>query len=200
MIELSLPRTLTVAGKEYRIRADFRDVITLMCVLDNSSISEMGKVYSVLRILYADTVPTQIQEAVNEAMWFIDGGRSKNLARTHGPAQRNIKLMDWEQDFPLIIAPVNRIAGCDIRGLPFYHWWSFLSCFQEIGDCLFARVNAIRYKRGHHKKLDEAEQEFFRQNKELILFRRKKNEINLMDEEFNASTKAFIKTLLNQSR
>jgi len=53
-----------------------------------------------------------------------------------GP-KRKAKLADWEQDFPLIVNPVNRVLGYEVRDCEYCHWWTFLSAYYEIGDCLF---------------------------------------------------------------
>lgn len=43
-----------------------------------------------------------------------------------------------------------------------------MAAYQEIGDCLFAQVVRIRNKRNKGKKLDKAEQEFYRKNRDII--------------------------------
>lgn len=62
-------------------------------------------------------------------------------------ARKSPKLVDWGQDFKLIVAPVNRILGLEARAEKYLHWWSFISAYYEIGECLFAQVIRIRRKR-----------------------------------------------------
>ena len=80
--------------------------------------------------------------------------------------------MDWQQDFSLIVAPVNRVLGKEIRSLDYLHWWTFIGAYQEIGDCTFAQIVNIRQKKAHGKKLDKAEQEYYKKNRNLIDFKR----------------------------
>ena len=54
--------------------------------------------------------------------------------------------MDWEKDLSLIISPINKIVGHDIR-LDSFHWWTFLSYFMEIGECTFNTYVGIRNKK-----------------------------------------------------
>lgn len=68
----------------------------------------------------------------------------------------------------MFIAPVNRIAGCEVRALKYLHWWSFISYYREIGDCLFAQVVAIRDKKARGKALDKQEKEFYRRNRDMV--------------------------------
>ncbi len=81
------------------------------------------------------------------------------------------RLMDWEQDFPLIVAPVNRIMGCEIRSMRYLHWWSFLSAYMEIGECTFSAVVGIRQKKQKGKKLEKWEQDYVREHPETVNLR-----------------------------
>lgn len=44
------------------------------------------------------------------------------------------KTIDWEQDQSMIVSDLNKVAGCDIRALPFCHWWTFVAWFNGIGE------------------------------------------------------------------
>ena len=81
------------------------------------------------------------------------------------------KLMDWHQDFPLIVAPINRVLNKEVRAEK-VHWFTFISAYQEIGECTFSQVVSIRSKKAKGKKLDKAEQEFYKQNRSLIDFKK----------------------------
>lgn len=48
------------------------------------------------------------------------------------------------------------------------HWWTVLGLFNEIGEGLYSNVINIRYTLAHNKKLSKGEQDFYRNNKELI--------------------------------
>ena len=76
--------------------------------------------------------------------------------------------MDWEQDYSLIIAPINRVMGQEIRAVEYMHWWTFLAAYNEIGDCTFAQVVRIRDHRARGKPLDKTDQEFYRRNRHLV--------------------------------
>ena len=78
---------------------------------------------------------------------------------------------DWEQYFPMIIAPINRVAGQDVRALPYMHWWTFIGYYMEIGDCTFSTILDIRRKLRKHKELEKWEREYYNENRELIDFK-----------------------------
>ena len=76
--------------------------------------------------------------------------------------------MDWEQDFQYIVAPVNRVMGKEIRSMDYLHWWTFISAYYEIGDCLFAQIVRIRERKAKGKPLDKSDQDFYRRNREIV--------------------------------
>lgn len=165
----SLPQTLNLGEKVYAIRTDWRAIYDI-CEALQDNLSEEEKLYVLLTVLFKDPnsiSDSMLETAIQRSLWFISGGDFNN-SKTD-----NYKLIDWEQDFPLIIAAINRVAGCELRSVPYLHWWTFLSYFQEIGDCLFSRVTAIRAKRAKHTKLDKSEQEFLKANRHLIVFKNK---------------------------
>lgn len=84
--------------------------------------------------------------------------------------------MDWEQDFQYIAAPINRVVGQEIRAMPYLHWWTFISAYYEIGDCFFAQIVRIRSLRAKGKRLEKADQEFYRENKRLVDIKEKYSE------------------------
>lgn len=163
------------------IRSDFRAVLDCVQIMSDREIDDRERTLLLLEVFY-DTWLEQVdeetvaehgwweirqedyQEAVDRAFWFIGGGKE-------APSSKKPKLMDWEQDFSLIAAPVNRVLGFDCRDVPYLHWWSFLAAYNEIGDCLFAQVVGIRRKKSKGQKLDKSEQAFASENPDLVNFK-----------------------------
>lgn len=165
MINYGLPKSVTVNGKEYKIRSDFRAILDIVEALNDVNLNEQEKAYVVLDIFYEDfdEIPFEdMQEAVNECFKFIEGGKE----RTNNKAP---KLVDWEKDFPLIISPINAVAGHEIRSDDYCHWWTFLGYYNEIsGDCTFAQVVRIRDKDARGVSLDKSEREWKMRNLDLV--------------------------------
>ena len=168
MIQYTLPETVMVDGQEVPIRSDYRAILDICVAMQDIDLTDTDKAYVALKIFYKTEMPFT-EEALKQVFWFINCGQEENAG-----SKKQLKLFDWEQDFTLIIAPINRLMGCDVRGIPYLHWWTFMGYFQEIGDCLFSRVVAIRSKRAKGKKLDDADKEFYKNNKQLVDFNRKK--------------------------
>ena len=76
--------------------------------------------------------------------------------------------MDWNQDAKEIVADVNKVAGQEIRAMPYLHWWTFLSYFHAIGEGQFSTIVSIRDKMRKGKQLEKWEKEFYRDNKSKV--------------------------------
>ena len=84
---------------------------------------------------------------------------------------QSVKRLDWKLDSDLILSDVNKVACCEIRQLPFVHWWTFLAWFHAIGPGQLSTVVGIRDKLARGIKLESWEQEYYRQNRDRIQMR-----------------------------
>ena len=159
-----LPTKLDIDGVEHPIRWEYRDILTILTALADPELDKQEKAMLGLLVFYPEAEripPGSLETALEKMRWFIDGGQS--VKDKTGP-----RVMDWEQDFPHIVAPVNRVIGREIRGPEPLHWWTFLSAYYEIGDCLFAQIVRIRDAQARGKKLTKQEREWARRNADLI--------------------------------
>lgn len=164
-----LPTALCVAGEDREIRSDYRPALDVLQALGDVELSDEEKALVTLTILYEDAnaIPRDaFGEALKAAFQYLAGGQTEQT----GPTRR---LMDWEQDLPLVLPPINRVLGTEVRAVPYCHWWTFLAAYQEIGDCLFAQVVRVRDKLHRGKALDKADREFYRHNRALVDFKTK---------------------------
>lgn len=159
-----LPTSLEVCGTEYAIESDYRAILDIFAVLADENLSTDEKCIGVLGIFYPDffSMPEEHMEyAVQKCFWFINGG-------SEDKGKKSPKLMDWEQDFQLLVAPINRIAGAEIRAMQYLHWWTFLAYYGEIGDCYFAQIVRIRDLKAKGKLTSKDDKEFYRRNRDVV--------------------------------
>ena len=161
-----LPKALELKdGNKYPIQWDFRAILDLFEAMTDPDVTDQERGYYLLAILYEDfkAIPKDLwEDAAEKGLWFLNGGAST-------PPKKAPKLMDWEQDFSIIIPAVNRVAGTEVRDLPTLHWWTFLGYYQEIGgDCAFAQVVSIRDKLRRRKPLEKYEREYYERNRDLV--------------------------------
>ena len=160
-----LPKSAEINGHEYAIRSDYRAVLDVLTVLSDAGLTDAERGAIAMEVFYEDyPAPGDYEAACEYLMWFVNGGDA-------GTKRPKRKLADWNQDFPLIVAPVNRVLGYEARACEYLHWFTFLSAYYEVGDCMFAQVVAIRKKRAKGKKLEKHEREFYRENRDLVDFR-----------------------------
>jgi len=159
-----LPKSLTVGGREYAIRSDFRVALNIIQAMNDPELSDREKCYVCMKCLYTDydSIPRRdLAEAAEKAYWFIGGG---NLPKS----ERDIRTFDWEQDEQLLFPAVNKAAGFETRSCEYLHWWSFLGYFGEIGEGLFSEVVHLRERMARHEKLSPNERRFIREHKSMI--------------------------------
>ena len=164
-----LPVTLTVGGKEYDIRTDYRAILDILKYFNSPDYEDDEKWMICLVILFVDfeDMPvSEYSEACQKAKEFIDAGMEPD-------DKKRTTLMDWEQDAALIIPAVNRVAGHEVRAEKYIHWWTFLGYYMEIGESAFSQVVSIRQKKAKGRPLEKWEQEYYRENKRLIDLRTK---------------------------
>lgn len=166
-----LPESLTVAGREYEIRTDFRDVLRILTALSDPDMEEQEKIYVCLFILFWDfeeLPPDGYEEAFQAAIRFIDCGRNWEES-----PQKSPRVMDWEQDGSLLFPAINKVAGREVRTVDYMHWWTFMGCYMEISDGVFSTILSLRQKRAKGKKLEKWEQEFWQQNKDICVLKKR---------------------------
>lgn len=162
-----LPKTLTVNGVEHEIRTDYRVILSILEAYDDPDLSDYEKVRVCIELLYVE--PVFSDEALERAIWFIDGGDVP-----HGKV--NARVMDWKQDEYLIFPAVNKVAGCEVRALEYVHWWTFLGWFYGVGEGAFSTVVGIRYKQKCGKPLDKWERDYVRDNPDAVKLHSKLSE------------------------
>ena len=163
-----LPSTVEIDGIEYSIRTDFRDILTICQAFNDEDLSSEERWQVALKIFYINEVPSDIQKAAKGIVWFINCGNEEVSEQN----ANDTPVYDWEQDEQLIFSAVNKVAGHETRADQYMHWWTFMGLFQEVGESTFATVINIRNKKRKHKRLEKHEQDFYKENKQLIDIKR----------------------------
>ena len=171
-----LPVSVDVGGTKYAVRTDYRVILDILSAVADPELTGQEKSYVALVAFYPDfeEMPQEVyREALEACFRFI------NCDSEEAP-HKAPKLVDWEQDFTYIVAPINRVTGQEVRAVEYMHWWTFLLAYYEIGDCTFAQIVRIRDLRARGKPLDKTDQDWYKRNRRLVDFKRKYTE---QDEE-----------------
>ena len=161
-----LPISVEIDGKEYPIRnkCDYRVVLDVIEALNDENLEMEHRVQCALFIFYEDlTDLIDVQTAIMEMFRII------NLGEEIKEEEHKPKLMDWKHDFTQLAPPISRVLGYSVRDSKNYtHYYDFIGAYMEIGECTFANIVSIRSKRMKGKKLEDWEQEFYKENKKII--------------------------------
>lgn len=163
----TLPTMVSVGEKEYNIRqgGDFRIILAVIAALQDKELNDTEKVITALIIFYEDFYEIEdvlqciyIQELMENMYKFL--GANDNSGH-----KSQYKLIDWVEDEQLIISGINNVMKTDVRGLEYFHWFSFIAAYMAIdGDSTLAYVVSIRNKLYQHKKMEKDEREFYQKN------------------------------------
>lgn len=172
-----LPTRVTIGGKSYEIHADYRDVLEIFSYFENPDLPEYLRWQVALALFYEGEIPKEHQkEAMEYLSLFLTCGKP-DKGKWEG------KLLDWEQDSLMIVADVNKVAGTEIRALPFLHWWSFLAWFHAIGEGQLSTVVSIRDKLRRGKALEKWEKDFYRENRDKVDLKKRYSTQELLEQE-----------------
>lgn len=164
-----LPTSFIIENEVCTFDADFRNILRIFEALNDPDLLDYEKVEVSLDLFYnEDKYKVNIPEAMTLMFDFIRAGDAEpsNL-------ENSKPVYDWEQDFNLIVAPVNKNLGYDCRGQEFLHWWTFLSAFMEMGECTLSTFMGIRDKLNKGKKLEKYEERIYRDNRDKIILKKK---------------------------
>lgn len=160
-----LPKTLTINGKSYQIRTDFRNILRIFEAFADKDLSDKEKMLVCLQRMFVDfsALPyDDYKEAYEQVYWFIGCGKPEEK-------RPPVRTFNWIKDEPLMFPAVNKAAGLEVRATSYLHWWTFMGYFESIDtDSLFGTVLSIRQKKARGKKLEKYEREFVQNNKALM--------------------------------
>lgn len=172
----ALPEVLTVGGEDYRIRADYRNILQVFEAFQDPELEPEEKWIVAIYLLFdgfscGDDVLQaaqngfHLEEAMKQIEWFISAGQPEKEIL-------GLPTYNWKQDEQIIFSAVNKVAGKETRELEYLHWWTFLGYFNEVGEGTFSFIVGIRNKLNKGKKLEKHEKEFLSHNKELVLMKK----------------------------
>lgn len=165
----SLPESAVIGGRTYKVNADYRDILDIIARLTGPEQNEQTRLYVSLALFYEEFQDMPERDYANAAKWmfeFISCGEEDD-------GRPRPKTIDWEQDRALIVADINKVAGREVRALPFCHWWTFMSWFNSIGEGQLSTVVSIREKLRKGKKLTDWERDFYEKNRSRVVLKTK---------------------------
>ena len=166
-----LQNEIEISGRPYPVRSDFRTILEIFVMLDDPDLTDADKTEALLRMFYVNR-PEDPKAALQAFTDFVDPRREASPSGRHsqkGERKKPSRLIDWQQDFDLMVAPINHILGFECRSADYLHWHTFLAAYLEIPpESVFARVLRIREKLRTGKKLEKYERTWYSKNRDLV--------------------------------
>ena len=181
-----IPTSIEVDGQSYAIRnqGDYRMVLDCFAALNDDELDMQQRIVAALIIFYDDMEDLRdlqklgnLENAVREMYKFFNCGQDYDEDEKKLP-----KVIDWTEDSQLICSAVNKVAGQEIRALPYLHWWTFMGYYLAIGESPLSNIVSIRYKIARNEKLEKYEKKFQQENPQY--FKNINNEVDKEYEEF----------------
>lgn len=167
-----LPTVIEIEDRSYKIRkrGDYRMVLDVFAILEDYTITQSERIISALIIFYEDFNSLDdvigidnLEELVREMYNFFNAGKPEGKTV-------NRKLIDWESDSSMIVSAINKVAGKEIRGEDYIHWWTFISWYMAIGESTLSTVVRLREKTLKGTPLEKWERDFKRDNPQYFMW------------------------------
>lgn len=142
-----LPETVTVDGREYPIRTDFRSGIRFEQILFDKELSDRQKFQKVMEEFYGEETPKNKAEALNAVIDFYRCGKKPVKAEEtsdEGKSVNKRSIYDFRHDDAYIYAAFIQQYGIDLSTASL-HWWKFMALFRSLTDeTLFVKIMGYR--------------------------------------------------------
>lgn len=156
-----LPEAVEVAGKRHKIRTDFRICLKTIMACEDPSLTGHEKAMVILTNLF-ETVPDDLETALEKAKWFLDCGEQKQETDEFKP-----RVYSFIKDANFIFAAFRQTHGIDLQTEDL-HWWKFVALFMDVGgDTTFSQLTSLR-KRVKTGKASKHEREMARELGDLF--------------------------------
>lgn len=157
----TLPTSITIKGREYAIRHDFRFCLDIILMFEDVDLTDAEKVQGMIEILFEED-PPMCEETILEAVKFLDMGMESGTGI--GASDR---MFSWTQDSNYIFSAIDKVLGFSSRRCEYLHWWEFMGAFMEIGECTFSTIIYMR-KQKKKGKLTKEEKEYWAENRKMF--------------------------------
>lgn len=132
----ALPESVTVDGRAFYFRSDFRTILKIFAIMADPEVIEAHKAEQIVRLFFIDDFPQNWDEVFG---WFVRCGDEPKEKRT------NERDFDYDFDAPEIYASFLQLYGIDLLEASL-HWWQFSALLTGCCYCKTALSEKIRIR------------------------------------------------------
>lgn len=176
-----VPTTVEIDGVEYEINSDFRTSILFELLMQDYTIGEKEKIYMALE-LYYPIIPTNIDEAIEQMLWFYRCGKDEVKSKGTGKGRGATQIYSFEHDDDYIYSAFLDQYGLDLQDIQYLHWWKFKAMFKALKEDNEI-VKIMGYRAMDLSKIQDKEQKkYYKKMKELYRIPLPQDEKGKLDE------------------
>ena len=124
-----LPETITIDGREHKIKTNFRDWIKFEIEMIKDSDGQ-DKIMLMNDLLYND-MPQNLKLTAEKLIEFYTCGEVANKNNGKGNHKR---IYDYQKDQFMIYIAFMQYYQIDLNKIEYMHWWKFRKMFIELPD------------------------------------------------------------------
>lgn len=176
-----LPIAVEIDNKNYEINSDFRTSILFELLMQDSSIGAEDKIITALE-LYYPVIPENINEAIEQMLWFYRCGKEITSSKGNGKGKRVTQIYSFEHDDDYIYAAFMDQYNIDLQDIEYLHWWKFKAMFKSLKEDIKI-VKIMEYRSIDLSKIKDKEQKaYYKKMKNLYEIPISKDEREKLDE------------------
>lgn len=154
-----LPIAVEIDNKNYEINSDFRTSILFELLMQDSSIGAEDKIITALE-LYYPVIPENINEAIEQMLWFYRCGKEITSSKGNGKGKRVTQIYSFEHDDDYIYAAFMDQYNIDLQDIEYLHWWKFKAMFKSLKEDIKI-VKIMEYRSIDLSKIKDKEQKAY---------------------------------------
>jgi len=127
-----LPLTVKIEGIEYDINSDFRTSMLFELMMNDNELDDEQKIINAIELYYSE-VPTDINIAVEQILWFYRCGKDVKTSSGNGKG-KSAQIYDFEFDDDYIYSAFLDQYNIDLQDIDNLHWWKFKALFKSLKE------------------------------------------------------------------
>ncbi|WP_373899278.1 bacteriophage Gp15 family protein [Haloimpatiens sp. FM7315] len=127
-----VPTNVEIEGKEFEINTDFRTSVLFELLMQDNNVNEEDKIYMALELYYPE-IPLNINEAVEQMLWFYRCGKDIRESKGTGKG-KSTQIYSFEYDDDYIYSAFLDQYGVDLQDIEYLHWWKFKAMFNALKE------------------------------------------------------------------
>lgn len=169
------PNTIQIHEVDYVIHTDFRIGIKFEMMMLDPALSYMDKIIQALS-LYYPVVPTDINEAIEQLLWFYRCDITSSIAENKKSSSSNEQMFSYEQDQYMIYTAFLLYYQIDLNTIEHLHWWKFKQLFNELPD--ESKIKKVMMYRSIHinSNMSKEQKQFYADMKSIYRLKDKRND------------------------